>query len=462
MSKIKTGLLPMYVKLYDDTWPEMRRRVDEFHRKIASGLQERQLDVVNVPMCRIKPEFDAAVKKFEEDGAAAIITLHLAYSPSLESSEVLASTKLPLIVLDTTPTYEYGPLTDPGELLYNHGIHGVQDMCCMLRRNGKKFTIVCGHWENPDVLDRVAANARAAKMAVNMRAAKVGRIGGSFEGMGDFAIPESILHETIGIQTVEYDSEEGRKLLESITKKEMEEEIIADREKFQAEDIEENVHILSIRTGLAIRKWIRNNKLTAFTANFMDIRKDTGMPCMPFLEASKAMAGGIGYAGEGDILTAAFLGAVLSVYPQASFTEMFCPDWKNNSIFLSHMGEMNTDLAVQKPRLAEKDFPFTDAENPVAAYGRFRGGKAVFANVAPGPENSYTLIVSDIEMLDVEGEDRMRDSIHGWFRPGTGIAEFLEAYGRHGGTHHGVLIYGDVSDELCMFGGYMGWKVIRL
>ena len=30
MSKPKAGLLPLYIKLYDDSWPEMRTRVDGF------------------------------------------------------------------------------------------------------------------------------------------------------------------------------------------------------------------------------------------------------------------------------------------------------------------------------------------------------------------------------------------------------------------------------------------------
>lgn len=34
-------------------------------------------------------------------------------------------------------------------------------------------------------------------------------------------------------------------------------------------------------------------------------------PCMPFSEACKAMARGIGYAYKGDVLTGAFVGALL-------------------------------------------------------------------------------------------------------------------------------------------------------
>ena len=65
---------------------------------------------------------------------------------------------------------------------------------------------------------------------------------------------------------------------------------------------------------------------------------------MPFLEISRLMERGIGYAGEGDVLTAALVGALMKVYAETTFTEMFCPDWKGNSIMLSHMGEINVCL----------------------------------------------------------------------------------------------------------------------
>jgi L-arabinose isomerase len=103
--------------------------------------------------------------------------------------------------------------------------------------------------------------------------------------------------------------------------------------------------------------------------------------------------------------------------------------------------------------------PWVDADPPVFAIGRFRGGKAVFVNLAPGTENTYTLILAPIEMLDVQGEDRMSDSIRGWFRPGMPVAEFLTEYSLLGGTHHAALVYGEVLDDLARFGRMMNWDI---
>ena len=204
---------------------------------------------------------------------------------------------------------------------------------------------------------------------------------------------------------------------------------------------------------------IEEKKLTALTVNFMYIDKDSDFECMPFLEISKQMANGVGYAGEGDVLTAAFVGAMASVYPQTTFTEMFCPDWQGNSIFLSHMGEININLTAEKPRLVEKDFPFTTAKNPLVTYGRYKQGLAVMVNIAPMRDDKYKMILSQVEVLDIDGPDKTEDSVHGWFRPQKLIAQFLKEYSLLGGTHHLAMVYGDVLGELATMGKMIGLSV---
>jgi len=96
--KPKVGLLALYIKLYDDGMPQARPRMEHFYRQVAEALGARGLEVLTAPVCRVRPEFAAAVRDFEQGGAQAIVTLHLAYSPSLESVDALASSPLPVIV----------------------------------------------------------------------------------------------------------------------------------------------------------------------------------------------------------------------------------------------------------------------------------------------------------------------------------------------------------------------------
>lgn len=457
----KIGLLPLYLELYDKAMPESRPRIDAFRETVLRALEDRGMDVVGAPVCRIAAEFEAAVRAFEDAGVDAIVTLHLAYSPSLESAGVLSRTKLPLIVLDTTPSYEYGPDQDPAELMYNHGIHGVQDLCNQLIRHGKPFQIEAGHWEKSDVLDRVADWARAARLASLMRNARVGRIGEPFNSMGDFMVPADTLSD-MGIEVIGGDFAELRSLLPLENDEKVRAEMASDLARFAHEDVDEASHLATTRASLAVRKWIENNGLTAFTMNFDAIDASTGMPTVPFLEASKGMARGIGYAGEGDVLTAAFVGALASVYPETSFTEMFCPDWASETVFMSHMAEMNTDLCAGKANLFVKSMPWVPSADPVVAIGRFKPGEATLINLAPRPEGEFALIVAPVAVTDVQCEDRMTDLVRGWLRPELPLADFLEAYSMEGGTHHSAIIYGNFAEDMVRFAEIMDWKAVVL
>ena len=459
--KPKIGLLPLYLELYDRAMPEVRPRAEAFYATIAGELRARGLEVLTSSICRIQPEFATATASFEAAHADAVVTLHLAYSPSLESAPVLAATPLPIVVLDTTPDFGFGPDADPGDLMYNHGIHGVQDLCNVLLRHGKVFHIEAGHWQRSDVLDRVAAWARAARLAARMRNARVGRIGRPFEGMGDFAVPAEVLRATIGIETVPCDLGALCPLLPAEDDEAVSAEMAEDSRRFAPEGANAAAHRRTTRACLAVRRWIEREELAAFTFNFLAFDHACGVPTVPFLEASKAMARGVGYAGEGDVLTAALVGVLASAYP-TTFTEIFCPDWAGDRIFLSHMGEMNLDLAAGKPRLKEMPFPWTDAEDPVVAVGRLRAGAAVLVNLSPAKDNTYALVIAAVTVLDIEGSDNMADMVHGWFRPGMPIADFLAEYSRAGATHHSALVYGDAADDIARFGEIMGWHVVTL
>jgi hypothetical protein len=73
-------------------------------------------------------------------------------------------------------------------------------MCNLLLRSKKPFLISAGYWEDPAFLERVTRQLRSAGMAYRMTHARVGKIGGDFEGMGDFRVPDG----TFNMEIVNY------------------------------------------------------------------------------------------------------------------------------------------------------------------------------------------------------------------------------------------------------------------
>ena len=83
MQKIKIGYLPLYIKLYDDSDPHTRDPMVAHMKTLIAMLESQGLEVTAADVCRVRPEFEAAAKMFNDLDVDAVVTQHLAYSPSL-------------------------------------------------------------------------------------------------------------------------------------------------------------------------------------------------------------------------------------------------------------------------------------------------------------------------------------------------------------------------------------------
>ncbi len=454
----KIGLLPLYIALYDESLPELRHAFDGFRREIADAFAREGIGVVAAPICCVRTEFAAALAEFREAQVDCIVTLHLAYSPSLESAALLASQPQPVLMLDVTPDFDFGLDVDPQKLLYNHGIHGVQDLAAMLRRLKKEYWVVAGHLSDPTVITRAAEIVRAAGAAGALGRTCALRVGPSFHGMGDFSVEPAILQRRLGITVQEIGLDALTADVTTVTDAEIEAEMARDREAFDV-SADAAVHARSVRLGLGLRRFLDHGGFNAFSMNFLAFDHAEGpLSTVPFLECCKGMARGLGYAGEGDVLTAALVGALSAGFGQTSFTEMFCPDWAGNTVFLSHMGEFNPAIAAGRPRLYEKDYPFTAAQNPAALACAPMPGPATLVNLSPGPDETFRLIITPVELLADGTHPDLGQWIRGWFRPPMPTAAFLEAYSNLGGTHHCAITLGHHVEGLLAFARMAGME----
>ena len=312
--------------------------------------------------------------------------------------------------------------------------------------------------------DRVCGYVRASGAANALKGAKVGLVGESFAGMGDFRVGYGELAERFGIKVVQPSTEDLRFFYDSVTEEEIEAEKSSNKELYNfADNIIEREYTESVRSCLAMRKYIAANELTAFSINFLKIGpNDAGITSMPFIETCKSMQNGIGYAGEGDVMTAAFTGAFLQGYKDTTFVEIFCPDWKNNMLFLSHMGEVNYGIADCKPLISRAGRKYaSEDEFPYAGYTRMKGGKGVYVNISRARDD-YRLFVAPAEMVSYD-KDNFDGAIRGWMKPeGYTTAEFLEEHSKWGATHHSIFVYGATADEIEFFGKLLQIETIIL
>ncbi len=453
---MKIGYLPLYIKLYDDIGAK-RAVMQKFYEDTTEIFREKGLTVVTSDFCRIESEFKETVKRFEDEKVDAIVTWHAAYSPSLESIEVLANTNLPIIVFDSTPTkvFDQDAILE-GAVSWNHGIHGVMDMCSMLKRYGKPYAIAAGHYLDGECIDRVIGFVKSAVAARKLKGMKVGLVGGAFKGMGDFAVDPAELKERFGITVENVDKTYLAGLVSDITEEEIEEELANELKVYDfADNIVTEEYRPYTASCLALRKAIKEKEYDAFSVNFLDVE---GLGTMPFTEACKSMEKGIGYAGEGDALTASFTGALLQGYPETSFVEIFCPVWTENKLFLSHMGEMNYRIIEGKPYLARTGSAYVKGVMPYAGYSCMKAGKGVYVNISRDKDD-YQMLITPCEMV-CEEEAKKKTVMRGWMKPESDIGKFLENLSKNGATHHSSFVYGATVEELEFFAKLLSIKTV--
>ena len=71
MKKMKIGLLPQYLELYDKNCSEARPEMESFLALIAAEFKKRGVEVVAGRVCRLAAEFAKEIKSFENAGVQA-------------------------------------------------------------------------------------------------------------------------------------------------------------------------------------------------------------------------------------------------------------------------------------------------------------------------------------------------------------------------------------------------------
>jgi len=459
----RLGILPLYLAMYDDVDPQYREEVEGFARQVAKRLTSSGIEVVLGPAARVRDEVKATLAELTSHNVDAVATLHLAYAPSLEAADALEALELPLILLDTTPSPTFGTDATMDDMLHNHGIHGVQDLASVLRRRGRPFSLAVGHISDDSFVEEVLQFAQAARAVQALHSMHVVVVGDEFTGMGDFAVTPQVMKEVLGIAVQRVPVSTLRDHVEQVTEAECRAETADDQECFDCTELSAESLLVTNRVGLGLRRMLKETGSDAFSFNFQSFNRGAGIRTVPFLEASKAMARGVGYAGEGDGLTAALVGALLQGFGGTTFAEMFCPDWTEGSLFMSHMGECNPELASSRPKLVEKHYTFTEVENPVIALFPLRPGAATLVNLAPGPEHSFSLIVARVRVLDRELQPGFPDVPHFWIQPtDSNLPGFLSRYSQCGGTHHLALVTGDHLEALSSLATMLGISFVQV
>ena len=428
---LKAGFLPLYLDLYDQIDPQMRSMFGLFVERIKAILRD-EVELVESEIATDERSIRAFFQVLSVRNADLVVTIHLSYSPSLLVAEALRDFGRPILILDTSISYSLDP-EDDHYLMLNHGIHGVMDLTSVLTANDVEFKVIAGHPDDESFTRKITNFLRGLELASLFGNQRIGITGKPFEGMGDFAVDFNEMEKKYGVEVVPIEPGVIAKRAAEIADDEVKDQIERDNGSYAFESVPDQVHENSVRIFLALKALLSEEQCTGYTMNFQHI---TDRFAAPFYACSRLMSERIGYAGEGDILTACLGRPLNRAAPRAMFSEMFCADWKEGVILMSHMGETDVRFCRSgfKPRLVPKKALFNKHDSLIFLFETGNVPVTV-VNIAGDPVCGFRLIAYTAELLDTPVYDSI-GSPHFVMKPPMPVEDFLEWYASCGGGHH--------------------------
>lgn len=462
MRKPVIGIIGVTAELYKEKFPEFVKKLEKEYR----GFIQKSFnfaEIADFSFAYKKSMIEKAYMKMLNLKVDGIIITFFSYSPSLIIAPLLEKKKLPVLIWNTQRLFEISKNFSISEMMDNHGMHGVQDLACVLLRKGVPFSIVTGHYTQRDTILHLMTWCRCVAILNDLKKLRVGRIGGIFSDMGDFSIPNKTIEDVFGLKVIDINVSEFKKEAKNISSTDLEKVIMEEEKKFKIE-VDVETRTISSRMELVLRNLIGKYRLQAIALNFMAFNGKHCSETIPFSAISKLISEGIGYGGEGDVLCAISVWILQQIVGQATFTEMFTTDYRNNRIFMSHMGESNFMMAKNKSqiKLIKKDMSITAPGTSTAMfYFQMKAGEVTLFNLAPAKEKKFHVITTKARIEDEPLFSKVQ-SPHFLLKVSGDVRDFLTTYSMTGGTHHLAMAYGDHIQYLRTFARIAGLQFTEI
>ncbi len=447
--RLKAALAPLYLKLYEDVAAGLKESLEPMVKEVARIIGETA-DVYLLPV--IREEEDAARLKevCEKEDIDCVITLHISYSPSLLTAGVLAGLGKPILMIDTTFDEGFDAMSDT-YLLKNHGIHGVMDLAAVLRSMGVNYMVCAGYYREKAFVQRLKWNLNILFATARFAGQKIAITGKPFDKMGDFAVDFGWMKEKFGHVVVEIGEDEIKHAMEGVDEDEVESIYLEEIRSCLFDGDPENLKT-NIRQYLAFKKMFEAEGITAYTMNFVDFDKTP----VPFYAVGRMMADSVGYAGEGDVLTAT-LGLPLNILAEkAAFSEFFCPDWKDGLLIMSHMGEADPRFAQAGGKVSIQAKTALGKTLP-SYYYKFNAQpmELTYVTWTKNTDGGRRLLSGKLTCIEHPLLEEL-GAPHFIVKPKKELHEFLTEYSMNGGGHHLYVAKGDILSELRLFARLAG------
>lgn len=441
--KYRVGVQGLFFDYYSGMTSGFRTHKEQWYREVLGSLKEH-FDVIDgglVDSVSRARESAGRLAAQNVDVLLLIPMMAVKADIGLESSRVAG---VSLVIWDAHESTTLPRGYDAAALVSHSGNVGTLALTNVLLREGHRFLLTVGHWEDSGVRTQIVEQLRSAGIATSLDRLHLGIIGEPFEGMADVRLDDDVLlHNHLKAATA-IPVSIIQKTFAGIPDEELSKEVSCMKRTFSCEGLTEAALQSSARLALTLENVTVSNHLDggAVNCHCPGWREDPRLGVLGCYAVSRLTARGIPFACTGDLCT----GLAMVVADRVSETAFYCEidllDYANDEALLSNSGEMDYRYsAVDREELVPHSFYGTAAGISAVASGTLKDGPATLLGLTPLPDRRIRVIAASGRILNRKAKDLpISNCVFKFDRAPVNRA--FEEWCLAGANHHAVLMKG--------------------
>lgn len=454
---------------------EALQQVEEHSQAIVSALNSAGVIPVRIvfkPVLTTSDEIHRVCLEASSDpNCVGVITWMHTFSPARNWIAGLAALQKPLVHLHTQYNRDI-PWSeiDMDFMNLNQAAHGDREFGFMMTRMRLNRKVVVGHWQDPEVQERLAVWARAACAWHDSRGAKLARFG---DNMRSVAVTEGDKVEAqmrLGYAVHGYGVGDLVDVVRQVSDAEID-QLVQEYEAMYAvaPDLraggERHASVReAARIEIGMRRFLTEGGFKAFTTTFEDLH---GLVQLPGLAVQRLMADGFGFGGEGDWKTAALLRAMKVMSAELEGGTSFMEDYTYHlspdgmKVLGAHMLEICPSIAADQPSLEVHPLGIGGKADPARLVFNSQTGAAINVSLMD-MGNRFRMVLNDVDVVPPDEPLPKLPVARALWIPRPNLKTAAAAWIYAGGAHHTVFSLSLTAEHLEDFAEMAGIEFLRI
>ena len=450
--------------------PETLKQVAIDSAKIASYLDKSTkipLKVVFKPVLTTPDSISALCSEANNSReCVGLITWMHTFSPAKMWIRGLSILNKPFLHLHTQLNRDIPwDSIDMNFMNLNQSAHGDREFGFIGARMRLNRKVVVGHYQDPEIIDRIAVWLRAATAFNDMLRMKVARFG---DNMREVAVTEGnkvSAQINLGYSVYGFGVGDLVQYVNNVSPKEIKtlldeygSEYKMTKQVASSETLKE-----AARIELGMEAFLKAGNFKAFTTTFEDLY---GLKQLPGLAVQRLMAKGYGFGAEGDWKTAALVRSMKVMASGLAGGTSFMEDYtyhldpEGMKVLGAHMLEVCPTIALGKPVIEVHQLSIGGKEDPARLVFKTANGNAINVSVID-LGNRFRMIVNKVEVVKCPDMPKLPVASVLW-KPMPDLKTSAAAWILAGGAHHFGFSTSINSEYLEDFAGMMGIEYVLI